>query len=141
MRTFTKYRISANSFRGNYSFLNLTLCTVTFDHRTYRCGNYSREETIQGRKVFAEIRYFFYFSLFFYVDSMEGFSVMAFASCRDRQQLTVHATIQISLTQPNNEVIPTQRPGIFFLFQFFFSCWLFGRCFNGNGSENRHTCK
>ena len=51
---------------------------------------------------------------------MEGFSVMAFASCRDRQQLTVHATIQISLTQPNNEVIPTQRPGIFFLFQFFF---------------------
>ena len=28
------YRISANSFRGNYSFLNLTLCTVTFDHST-----------------------------------------------------------------------------------------------------------
>ena len=25
-----KYRISANSFRGNYSFLNLSLCTVTF---------------------------------------------------------------------------------------------------------------
>ena len=47
-----KYRISANSFRGNYSFLNLTLCTVTFDHSTYRCGNYSREETIQGRKLF-----------------------------------------------------------------------------------------
>ena len=51
------YRISANSFRGNYSFLNLSLCTVTFDHSTYRCGNYSREETIQGRKLFAEIRY------------------------------------------------------------------------------------
>ena len=50
------YRISANSFRGNYSFLNLTLFTVTFDHSTYRCGNYSREETIQGRKLFAEIR-------------------------------------------------------------------------------------
>ena len=64
------------------------------------------------------------------------------ASCRDRQQLTVHATIQISLTQPNNEVIPTQRPGIFFLFQFFFRCWLFGRCFNnGKGLENWHTCK
>jgi hypothetical protein len=30
---------------------------VTFDHSTYRCGNYSREETIQGRKLFAEIRY------------------------------------------------------------------------------------
>ena len=28
------YRISANSFRGNYSFLNLALCTVTFDHST-----------------------------------------------------------------------------------------------------------
>ena len=54
-----KYRISANSFRGNYSFFNLTLCTVTFDHSTYRCGNYSREETIQGRKLFAEIRYWF----------------------------------------------------------------------------------
>ena len=28
---FLAYRISANSFRGNYSFLNLALCTVTFD--------------------------------------------------------------------------------------------------------------
>ena len=54
------YRISANSFRGNYSFLNLTLCTVTFDHSTYRCGNYSREETIQGRKLYAEIWYMIY---------------------------------------------------------------------------------
>ena len=42
-----KLRISANSFRGNYCFLNLALCTVT----------YSREETIQGQKLFAEIRY------------------------------------------------------------------------------------
>ena len=48
---------------------------------------------------------------------MEGFSVMAIASCRDRQQLTVHATIQTFLTQPNNnEVIPNQRQGIFFPF-------------------------
>ena len=54
------YRISANSFRGNYSFLNLTLCTVIFGYSTYRCGNYSREETIQGRKLFAEIRYAIY---------------------------------------------------------------------------------
>ena len=28
--TVRKYCISANSFRGNYSFLNLALCTVTF---------------------------------------------------------------------------------------------------------------
>ena len=46
------YHISANSFRGNYSFLNLTLCTVTFDHSTYRCGNYSRVEIIRGNTVF-----------------------------------------------------------------------------------------
>ena len=55
------YRISANSFRGNYSFLNLALFTVTFDlyfiNLNSCCGNYSREETIQGRKLFAEIRY------------------------------------------------------------------------------------
>ena len=46
-----KYRISANSFRVNYSFLNFTLCTVTFDRSTYRCRNYSREETIRGNTV------------------------------------------------------------------------------------------
>ena len=40
------YRISANSFRGNYSFLNLALCTVT-----------KGVETIQGQKLFVEIRY------------------------------------------------------------------------------------
>ena len=28
---------------------------MTFDHST--CGNYSREETIQGQKLFPEIRY------------------------------------------------------------------------------------
>ena len=50
------YRISANSFRGNYSSLNLTLCTLTFCHSPYRCGNYSREETIQGRKLYEEIQ-------------------------------------------------------------------------------------
>ena len=38
-------------------FLNLTLCSATLGHSTYRCGNYSREETIQGRKVFADIQY------------------------------------------------------------------------------------
>ena len=58
--SFYTYRISANSFRGNYSFLNLALFTVTFDIyfiNLNSCrGNYSREETIQGRKLFAEIR-------------------------------------------------------------------------------------
>ena len=56
------YRISANSFRGNYSFLNLALFTVTFDLYFINLNscrrNYSREETIQGRKLFAEIRHF-----------------------------------------------------------------------------------
>ena len=56
-KTFPNYRISSYSFRGNYSFLNSTLCTVTFGCSTYRCGNYSREETIQGRKLYEEIRY------------------------------------------------------------------------------------
>ena len=56
-RLFSRYRISVISFRGNYSFLNLTLCTVTFGNSTYRCGNYSREEIIQGRKLYEEIRY------------------------------------------------------------------------------------
>ena len=59
MFTYT-YRISANSFRGNYSFLNLALFTVTFDLYFINLNssrrNYSREETIQGRKLFAEIR-------------------------------------------------------------------------------------
>ena len=38
-------------------FLNLAIRTVTFDHSKYVCGHYSREETIQGRKLFAEIGY------------------------------------------------------------------------------------
>ena len=49
------YRISANSFRGNYSFLNLALFTVTFDLyyiNLNSCrGNYSRAETIRGYTV------------------------------------------------------------------------------------------
>ena len=39
-------------------FLNLTLCNVLSSLVTvhmYRCGNYSREETIQGRKLYEEI--------------------------------------------------------------------------------------
>ena len=55
---YTVYRISSYSFRRNYSFLKLTLCTMTFGYSPYRCRNYSREETIQGRKIYEEIRQF-----------------------------------------------------------------------------------
>ena len=49
---FIRYRISANSFRGNYSFLSLALLTVTFAHRKlFKGGNYSRAETICGNTV------------------------------------------------------------------------------------------
>ena len=58
------YRISANSFRGNYSFLKFFVqrsqyISIKFPlHKpSENRGNYSREETIQGRKLFAEIRY------------------------------------------------------------------------------------
>ena len=60
-------RISANSFRGNYSFLKLfgersQYISIKFPlHKPFENrGNYSREETIQGRKLFAEIRYAIY---------------------------------------------------------------------------------
>ena len=47
--------MDGTSFRGNYSFLNLALCTVTFDlyfiHLNGCRGNYSRG------KLYAEIRY------------------------------------------------------------------------------------
>ena len=54
-----KYRISENSFRGNYSFSNLTFDLYFINLNNCR-GNYSKEETIQGRKLFAEIRYIKY---------------------------------------------------------------------------------
>ena len=41
-----RHHISANSFRGNYSFLNLTLCTVTLGQQVrklFKGGNYSRK--------------------------------------------------------------------------------------------------
>ena len=63
-RLISEYRISANSFRGNYSFLKLFVqrsqyISIKFPlHKpSENRGNYSREETIQGRKLFAEIRY------------------------------------------------------------------------------------
>ena len=60
----SEYRISANSFRGNYFFLEVEVRqlfkgenysreeTINFLH--FRGGNYSREETIQGRKLYEE---------------------------------------------------------------------------------------
>ena len=49
------YRISANSFRGNYSFLNLALFTVTFDlyliNLNSWSGNYSSVDTIHWNMV------------------------------------------------------------------------------------------
>ena len=48
----SRYRMSSYSFRGNYSFLKLALCTVTFGDSTWKCGNYSRLETIRGNRVF-----------------------------------------------------------------------------------------
>ena len=51
----SKYRISSYSFRRNYSFLNLTLCTVTFG---------TGAETIQGQKLYEEIRYVMIFKTY-----------------------------------------------------------------------------
>ena len=42
-------RISANSFRGNYSFLNFEIQRSQYLHKC--------EETIQGQKLYEEIRY------------------------------------------------------------------------------------
>ena len=41
-----EYRISANSFRGNYSFLKVEV------RKLFKGGNYSRVETIRGNTVF-----------------------------------------------------------------------------------------
>ena len=45
------YGISAISFRGNYSFLNLALCTVTKVRKLFKGGNYSRAKTIRVNTV------------------------------------------------------------------------------------------
>ena len=50
---FFTYRISANSLPGNFSFLNLTLCTVTLKVHKYKV--HRSAETIQWRKLFADI--------------------------------------------------------------------------------------
>ena len=59
---FSIYRISSYSFRGNYSFFGFGNPNVAVHkakgHSTYMCGNYLREKTIQGWKLYEEIRYF-----------------------------------------------------------------------------------
>ena len=47
------YRIYANSFRGNYYFLNLALTIKVW--KLFKGGNYSRVETIRGNTVAAKI--------------------------------------------------------------------------------------
>ena len=58
---FFAYCISSYSFHGNYSFLNLEIQRSLYIRpkvtvHTYVCGNYLREETIQGRKLYEDIR-------------------------------------------------------------------------------------
>ena len=89
---FSEYRISANSFRGNYSFLNLTLCSVTFGHSTYRCGNYSREETIEGRKLFVEIRY-----ITFHTQNQKSKSKLIFLYITRSEDRCIHARRYLSI--------------------------------------------
>ena len=49
MRANAYYRISANSFRGNYSFLEVEV------RKLFKGGNYSREETINFFLFFANL--------------------------------------------------------------------------------------
>ena len=51
----SRYRISSYSFRGNYSFLNLEIQRPQYIRpkvTVHKCA-----ETIQGRKLYEEIRY------------------------------------------------------------------------------------
>ena len=67
MATKYHYRISSYSFRGNYSFLNLEIQRSQYIRpkvTVYKCA-----ETIQGRKLYEEIRY---------VDEVSCFSVKIF---------------------------------------------------------------
>ena len=56
------YRISSYSFRGNYSFLNLKIVANSNSCRnisiSYLRNLFFAAETIQGRKLYEEIRYF-----------------------------------------------------------------------------------
>ena len=59
--------VFCHSFHGNYSFLNLKIVTIQIvaaifqfftEQSDYCCGNYSREETNQGRNLYEEIKYY-----------------------------------------------------------------------------------
>ena len=46
------------SFRGNYSFLDLEIQRSQYIRpKLFKGGNYSREETIQGKKLFKDGNY------------------------------------------------------------------------------------
>ena len=92
------YRISANSFRGNYSFLKFYVqrsqyISIKFPlHKpSENRGNYSREETIQGRKLFAEIRY-----TYIYQKYKSYVSFIKSVLLRWKNNYTMGATIKIS---------------------------------------------
>ena len=66
----TEYCISSYSFLENYSFLHLEIVSNSDSCRNIWifylinwifavCENYSREETIQGRKLYEKIRYLY----------------------------------------------------------------------------------
>ena len=54
-RPFSKYRISSYSFRGSYSFLNLEIQRSQYIKS--KVTLHKGVETIQGRKLYEEIRY------------------------------------------------------------------------------------
>ena len=63
------YRISSYSFRGNYSFLNLEIQRSQYIRP--KVTVHKGAETIQGRKLYEEIRYLHFQSLSFHNFSFE----------------------------------------------------------------------
>ena len=98
--------ISANSFCGNYLFffellkpwkshivsaLSFLVCNENLNSFLTRCGNYSRVETIQGRKLFAKIRY------------IEIVNVCHFLCHRDHKNLWEFWIQDLELAKPCSE--------------------------------------
>ena len=73
---FSNYSISLYSFQGNYSFFNLDIVGNLISSRNisisylvhwiFGCKNYSREETIQGWKLYDEILNFWESKILFF---------------------------------------------------------------------------
>ena len=96
------YHISANSFRGNYSFLNLTLCTVTFGNSTYRQSYVIKSApwTILWFRILG----------IFSVENIKRLCVFMFQTCSNSQLLrrvlwisaeqTIGASLKHKNTQP-----------------------------------------